>query len=473
MNLLAPIGLLLLAALPVLVWLAMRASRPRVVEVGTLLIWRRVAKAAAASTQTRRRRDPLLYVLLAACALGAFGAARPAKVESAPTPVLAVYIERLGSDEPELSGVFERARELAAGARVRVWFSGDGALVEELGTVQTLNPAPPAAELAQFETASGESAARLMFLCESSPEAERLGLVLPRVTAARAGVIFEIRSELEQLSVRASQGPPPKVEGASLLGVRTQGREFVREYEARASIVRLSSGAQRYELARNPLVLGVGDDWNTPRHAALAKALQPAGEGKPEFWLGGKELAPALRINQGQPADLQGLELQFDWQHPLFRELPLNGLDLSTSARLMEPAAGHRALCHATRDGKPVGELITLSADGRVLRFAGDPFADCSVTVAALLLDNAVGVITGRRPSARPLYEMQMADLPTRRQAMAAPFEPAGELRFSETEPEIEPWGHWLLIAAALCALAAMGLSLRDKTTATGPHPRG
>lgn len=462
MSLLAPLGLLLLVALPVLAWLAMQARRPRVVEVGTLMIWRRVVQDATTTSQARRRHDPLLYFLLAACGLGAVGSARPAQVDSTPVPTVAVYVESLGGDEPGLESVVERAREAAGDARLRLWFAGDGALFDGLGTVNALNRAELPAELAQFEAASTGHEARLLFLAAPTDQARRLGLVLPRVAAPRAGIIWEIRSEGPRLFVRMSEGLPPKVEGASLAGVRTQGREFTREYDARAEIVRITSGGQGIDLRRAPLSVGTGADWNSQRHLALLRALQPAaGAPQAEVWLGGVEQSPAVRINQGRAADMDGLETRFDWQHALFAELPMSGLDFARSGRVMEPAANDRALALLLRDGKPVGALVTLSGDGRVLKFAGDPFAELSVTNAALLLDNAVGVLTGRRPSDRPLYELAGPALPTRRQAMAAPFEPEGDLSIAAPPAQTSPWSHWVLAVGAVAALAAAMLAMR------------
>lgn len=464
MSLAAPLALLLLVALPLLVWLAFRARQPRELVVGTLLIWRRLAMPQASASQSRRRRDPLLYLLLAACALAAGGAAQPMLEQPRPTPVLAVYVESLGPGEPGLDRLIERAREVMPEARTRVWFSGDGAALEALGTVNQLNAGPVAAELAQFERASADADARLLFVIEPSEQSLRLGLNLPRAESPRAGVIFQVHSEGRQIFVRMSEGPPPKVEGADLAGVSTRGREFIREYRARDPLVRVASGTQALELRANPIALGLGDDWRSQRHMDLVFALEPNGEAAPMVWLGGDSRAPAVRIMQGRPADLAGAETRMDWRHPLFRELPLAGLDLTRAGRVLEPAPGERALAVAWRGETALGALATLSADGRVLRFAGDPFSELSATTAALLLDNAIGVLTGMRPTERPAYVPGSGDLPTRRQALAAPFEPRGEPKLREAVGETTPWAHVLLACAALLAVVAAGIS------ASGPR---
>lgn len=427
--------------------------------VGTLLIWRRVLAQQASASQSRRRRDPLLYLLLAACVLAAWGAARPVFEQAQPTPVLAVYVESLGPGEPGLDRLIERGREIMPEARTRVWFSGDGGALESLGTVHQLNPGPTAAELAQFEQASAEADARVLFVIEPSEQSLRLGLNLPRAEAIRAGVIFGVHSEGRQLVLRMTEGPPPKVEGADLSGARTRGREFVREYRARDSTVRVASGTQALELRANPIALGLGNDWRGQRHSDLVFALQPGGDAAPMVWLGGDSRTPAVRIMQGAATDLNGTETRADWRHPLFRELPLAGMDLARAGRVIEPTSGERPLALAWRGDKAVGALATLSADGRVLRFAGDPFTELSATNAALLLDNAIGVVTGTRPTERPAYVLAGGVLPTREQAMAGPFEAQGELQVRQRGTQTQSWAHWVLVVSALLALVAAGIS--------------
>lgn len=455
MNLLTPAGLVLLAALPVLLWLALRPQRSRTLEVGTLLIWRRVAAVASAASRKSRRLDLLLWLALAASAVGALGAARPASVTTAPAPLVAVYVERLAAseDEPGLRQIVERAREAAPDAKLEFWVAGKGRELADGGAVHAINPGPVAAELAQFEAGTREASTRLMFLCAPDTGAVRAGRVLPRVTAFRQGVVFEVGSEGAEILVRSSTGPAPKAEGAILAGAESRGSEVLRRYNATAATVRLGGDLV---LERRALAVGVGADWTTPRHKALLAALSPdIGGDKPEVWLGGSDQTPALRINRGKSAALDGCEITFDSQHPLFRELPLGSVELR-GGRLLPREPGVRPLATATRGGEIAGDLAQLSDDGRVLSFAGDPFADSSVTAAALLLDNAIGVLVGERPSERPLYRLTQGALPTRRQALAAPFNPEGELKLAARRGEITEWAWWVLVAAALCSLAAV-----------------
>jgi len=458
MSWLNPAALVLLAAVPVLLWLALRRRRPRAIQFGTLFIWRRVAAAASTATRSKRRLEPLLWMLLAACAQASLGAARPAFAPASAHDV-AVFIERLAPSgpEPELDGVLDRAREIAPGAALRVWFAGEPG---ELGAANTLNPGPVSAELAQFVAASRDMP-RLMFLCEAEGGAAGVGLVVPRVTAPREGVIFEVGSENDLLFVRMTQGASPSVEGASLREIETRGREYTRKFEVTGETVHISNAGQSLTLQRTPLAVGTGDDWAGARHKALLAALKP-GAGEPVVWLGGAAQAPAVRINQGAPADLAGLEINFDSQHALFRELPLASLTLA-GGRLTERAPGVRPLASAMRGGEVAGDLVTLSADGKVLHFAGDPFSDSSVTAAALLLDNAVGVVAGTRPSQWQPFQLVEGLLPARRQAMAEPFEPRGEIGSSLRPAQPHEFAPWLLALAALCALGAAALALRRR----------
>ncbi|MCL4730935.1 MAG: BatA domain-containing protein, partial [Planctomycetes bacterium] len=453
MTLLSPLGLLLLLALPVLVWLALRAQRPRTLVVGTLLIWRRVAAVVPPQREKSRRLDLLLYVLLAACALAALGAARPAPGGADGPAGLAIFVESLGAGEPGLDSVLARAAELAGNTPARVYAAAPLPGLETLGPVQRIVPGPIEAELAQFETAT-PGAPRLLFLAAPTPQALRLGRVLPRLETPRAGVVFEARAEGETLLLRQSDGPAPAVSGASLSGVNTAGGEQSREYRITAGSVRVTAPGQDITLARRGAGIGVGPDWNTDRHAALLAALRPEPGATPGVWLGSRDREPAVRVNQGSAADLSGTQCRLDWRHPLFAELPLAGLDLAAGGRVLEPAPSERVLARAWRDGQPAGALAVLSADGRVLRFAGDPFAELGLALAVLLLDNAVGVVTGTRPSQRQSFAVQ-GDLPSRRQALAGPFEPEGELSGVTTPAEPRSTAHWLLALAALGALAA------------------
>src|SRR5690606_22200534 len=97
----------------------------------------------------------------------------------------------------------------------------------------------------------------------------------------------------------------------------------------------------------------------------------------------------------------------------------------------------------------------------RVLYFAGDPFSEAPVAEAALLLDNAIGVLTGERASSRARYSID-GELPSSRAAHAGPFEPRGALAESRTDAPRE-FAPWMLAIAALCALAASIVSIAAK----------
>jgi len=105
MTLLAWPGLLLLSAAAALAALAVFQPGARKCDVGTLLIWRRVAAVLPAR---RRRRGPdlLLWLLLGAAIAGAIGAARPALRQPHARPKVVVYVESSGphsaKDDPEL-----------------------------------------------------------------------------------------------------------------------------------------------------------------------------------------------------------------------------------------------------------------------------------------------------------------------------------------------------------------------------------
>lgn len=467
----APWALLLMAALPLLLWLALRRARPQSLDVGTLMLWRAVALAVPAPTRRSRRLDLLLWLLLAAALLGALGAAGPALVGQAPVPVIAVYVERLGTGEaePELESVRRRVQAQFPDAQLHWWFAGDAALLDDLGLVQAVAPGPPQAEQAQFLAASAGASLRLMFTAGAQPQPQPRVLVLPRVTRPRQGVVFEVRAEGETLFVRSGPDLPPKVEGAALTGADTRGAEVVRRYTARAGQVKVSTPTQSILLARQPFGVGVGADWASPRHLALLAALQPALDGAaPQVWLGGAEAAPAVRIGRGRQQDLANTELQIDLQSPLFQDLPLTALDLRGQGQLMAPRPGWRALAVVTRDGRVLGDLAALSPDNRVLEFANDPFADSGVTAAALLLDNAIGVVSGRRASERERYELHGDILPTRRQAMAAPFEATGSPELAAGQAETTGVSRWPLLLAALCGLAAAGLAARPVRAPAG-----
>jgi hypothetical protein len=460
-SLLAWPWLMLSAAAAVLLWLAWRARNPRRRDVGTLWLWQQVATRQAEAARRTRRLDVLFYACLAAVLAGALGAARPAlrgAIEPAP---VAVFIERAGPPgaEPDLPAVLARARELAGDADVRFFISGD-APPTVAGDWTILRPGSFESELAQFELVAGD-APRLLMLClpEAAPHVH--GRVEPRVDTPARGVVYDIRSRADLLYVRASAGPVPELDGATVVNVLEDGNEQWLELAAEADAVTLTDAAgHRHTLRRAPFVVGVGEDWTGPQHRALFRALGSDADGTPEVWLGSRELQPAVRVNQGEAADLDDAGLAYDPGHALFADLPLEAFDWTSPGRVLPPADGRRALMTATLDGEPVGELIGLR--GGVLEFASDPFAEGPVSAAALLLDNAIGVLTGDPPTRRERYRLETS-LPTHRAAHARPFEPRGELAVTPGRRAPRPWAAAVFILAALGALAAAAISFIEQ----------
>ena len=168
-----------------------------------------------------------------------------------------------------------------------------------------------------------------------------------------------------------------------------------------------------------------------------------------------------IEIVRGELAELAGATVVFEAQHALFNQLPLSAFDWLADQRLLAAENGERVLLQAMREGRALGALVAVSSDGKTLRFAGDPFSRAPVAAAALLLDNALGVVTGERPSGdRRLEVVSGAELPSERAAFAAPFEPRGHLDVStsgaQTLQELAPW---LALAGALLALGAAWLT--------------
>jgi hypothetical protein len=129
---------------------------------------------------------------------------------------------------------------------------------------------------------------------------------------------------------------------------------------------------------------------------------------------------------------------------------------------VLEPDPSARVLMRAVRNGEPVGDLARLR--GQVLEFAADPFSSAPVSLAALLLDNSIDVLTGIRPSERPGFEVVEGRLPTERAAKAAPFEPAGGLDLSTARDAEFEITSWLLLAGAVLLGAAAWTASRPKS---------
>lgn len=453
MSLLAAPALMLLLAVPVLLWLAMRRKQPARIETGTLLIWRRVTQQAAASTRSTRRLEPLLWLLLAGMVLAGVGAARPAVAAQA-DPTVAVYIERIGTgdNEPLLEDAIARARQARPGATYTIYAAGLGATAG----VRELNPAPLEAELAQFEALTREDSSRVLLLCAPHPAGARLGLVLPRVTERRAGVLYAVNVQGSQIFARATRGPAPTTKGLDAAPARAATDDVIYAYTLAQPQAELADAhGNRVGIQRRPFVVGVGQQWASRRHRALYAALSAdaAGDDPPVIWLGSDEFKPAIRVNAGQPAELAGAEVSYDAGHALFADLPLAGIDWR-GGRLLPRDTARRPLVTAIVDGQPVGDLVQLDETAATLYFAADVFEHAPIAEATLLLDNAIGVLLGQRPSTMPRASVS-GDLPGTRASHAGPFEPQGSLQENANPTQPQEFATWLLALAALAALAA------------------
>ena len=453
MSLLAWPALLLLTAAAVLVALAAWSRGAKQRDVGTLLIWRRVAQQVTAPQRKRREFDPLFWLLLAAVAVGSIAASRPAWFTAAPQARVAVFLESTGPGEPlELEDARARAQAAAPGAELTFFAAG-----------QEITPGSLRAELAQFETRVREYDGRILLLNQPTDEAT---LVLPRVSKAREGVVFKLAGDRRELIVQATAGGEVRLEGAQQVSTNTREGVTTLRFEPTALELVLTDAGRRRVYRRKPFVVGTGDGWSGDAHAALLQALEgDAAESEPPtVWLGSAEQKPAVRLNTGAPAEVSGASLSLDPQHPLFRDLPLQHYDWLAGGRLLAPDEGVQPLLTAVVDGVPVGDLARLRDGGRVLEFAGDPFSASAVADAALLLDNAIGVVAGTRPSERPGYELADGEpLPSRRQATAAPFESQGKLDLSRTGSEPVEFAGWLMALAGLLLAAAAVFAGRTK----------
>ncbi len=467
MSFLALPALLLFAAVPVLLFLALQRREPRQLEVGTLMLWRRVALAAQSAPRSRRRLELLFWTALTAAVLGALGASRPAVQAAAGDERVAVFMERLGAGghEPELTEALERVRAVVPGAALELYTASTTRVAEMPDDVVMLAPGTIETELAQFETRTAHADARVLLLCQPHPAAERMGRVLPRDVARRAGVLFQVTTHGETVQARATRGAPPLVIGLKLEGTTDAGPDLIYRYSpsaVQAAIEDLHSN--RVTLAHRPFVVGVGAAWGSSQHRALYAALRadPAVGEAPELWLGADDQSRAIRLNAGTSANLGGTEISYDSGHALFADLPLAAFDWSAGGRLLDKESGRRPLVSALRGGERIGDFVQLDETAQVLVFAGDPFSDAPILDAALLLDNAIGLIIGERPSRRARLTVS-GELPSQRAAHAAPFEPRGEVRLGRHAASAHEYASWLLVAAACAAIIAASVSMRRK----------
>jgi hypothetical protein len=453
----------LLLAVPLLLWLALRRREPARLEVGTLMIWRRVAARRAESSRHRRRLEPLLWLLLAAVVIGALGAARPALQAAAPAPRVAVFIERFGAGarEPALAETLQVARENAPDADLEWYIPATSKLPGMPDDAVMLTPGPIEAELAQFETRTAHADARMLVLCAPHPIAERLGRVLPRAGQRAGGVLHKATVRGNELLLRASRGPGLTMQNLRELNRSDAGADVLITSELAGDIGTVTDATgNELRVTRRPFVIGPGTDWTNSRHRALLAALRADAGESPDLWLGAEAQAPAIRINTGAAADVSEIEVSYEAGHALFADLPLGAFDWAAAGRLLGPEVAARPLVSAVRDGAPVGHFVMLDENAKVLLFAGDPFSDAPIADAALLLDNAIGVLTGERASQRARYRLE-GELPGERAAHAAPFQPRGALELAARIEAPREFASWLLAVAAIVAAAAATITLR------------
>ncbi|MCA8913887.1 MAG: hypothetical protein KDB90_00645 [Planctomycetes bacterium] len=483
MTLLAWPAMLLLSAAAILIALAAWRQGPKHREVGTLLIWRRVADQHVARQERRRSFDLLLWTLLAGVIVGGIAATRPAWMVHAGVMRVAVYVEPTGpgnqqldmdevrqrAEDFALSSVARGSGELDADIELTFFLPSDG--LAQQADVRRLQPGPLRAELAQFDVATAKFDGRILFLNARLSPVGLEDLLLPRVLQRRHGVLLSVSGGRESVTVKSLGEPAPWVSGATLISTTSVAGPLTSAYRPNSAQfeVRDVSGTRAFR--RRPLLIGTGGGWSGDAHVALLDALQPdSADGRPpDVWLGSDEQMPAVRVSAGDSADLSKAELAFDPQHPLFRDLPLADFQWLAEGKLMAPADNVQSLLTAVVDGEPVGDLVRLRDGGKVLEFAGDPFTRAPVASAALLLDNAIGVVSGVRPSEWQGFEqVEGPGLLTERQAQADYFDPRGSLDMASRSSEPLEFSTWLCVAAGLLLLVAAAIAAQSKN----PRPK-
>ena len=463
MTLLAWPAVFLLLTAGVLTALASWRQRPVRREVGTLLIWQRVAQAHTSAKQRRRSVDYLYWILLLSVVVGAFAATRPALVKAESQSRVAVFIEATGPDgeQADLNGVKTRAEAAAPEAAFTYFLP---ARVENTPfEYEVLDSTKPIrAQIAAFAARSSGFDARLLLLNEQTPGTLGIGRVLPRVLTTRAGVVFGVSGGRDEILVQSTKGAAPSVSDSELVSVSDAGRFL----SPQAAQIQIRDVAYTRTYTRRKFAVGTGDSWRTDAHLALLDALETdsADGTPPDVWLGAEQNQPAIRFGLGESVDIRGAELSFDPQHPLFQNLPLGDFPWLQEGKVLASADDAQPLLVSLVDGQPVGDLVRLRDGGRVLEFAGDPFTGAPIASAALLLDNAVGVVTGVRPSAHVGFVLtEGPELPTRRQATATDFEPVGALDLSTRTSSPIELSSWLFLTAGLLLLLAAVVATRGK----------
>lgn len=458
MNFLAAPALLLLASLPVLFWLSLADRSPTRKEVGTHFIWRKVAENSESASAKTRWFDLLFWLLILAVVTGAISAARPAIAEASGQRQLAVFVERVfqTGEEPQLEHIANKTQQLAKNADITFYVRGKlpvGAL-HEVGELQTLQADSATAARSAFIAMSGDADGRLLFVLRNTDTKQR---ILPRLESPVQAGVVGVDAQDVIIRVRFI-GAVPEVSGATI-EANSSGSITLKP---NAEMVTITSGTQDIELTRNPFGVGVGKAWVTRQHQALFKALRADDGAEPDVWLGSDKQTPGLRIAQGKVFELTGAEVHIDSTNDLFQELPLHQLDWLGEGKLMTAERGIIPLVRVTRDGKVLGDIVRKKGD--YIEFAGDPFSHWQIERSVLLLDNAISMLTGNRPSERQGWHMNQPANLVSSQALR-PI----EVKYNKAEifkPEVSSWieyGQWLAILAGLLCLLASGLSIKKQ----------
>lgn len=459
MNFIAAPALVMLAALPILVWLSMARRSPKQRDVGTLFIWRKVTSNVDVSTSKRRWFDVLFWLLIASVVVGAISAARPASSDVPDSKKLAVFIERVfdTGHEPQLEYIAKQVAEISDDAEVTFFVRGilaDNAL-HEIGKIHELKGGSSRAALSAYTALSREYDGHLLFvLHDINSEWHKQ----PRLQSPLTDLITGVFPNENRIVIRYL-GKMPEVKGAAIIERRTGAIVITPD----GHNIDLASGKQQISITRKPFGVGVGEGWHTRQHRALFAALQVDANTIPEVWLGAEQ-NPAVRITQGKATDLIDVEVHIDPAHRLFAELPLYRLDWLAEGKLMQAEHNVVPLVRVTRGGKVLGDIVRKKGD--VVEFAGDPFSMWPIELSALLLDNLIETLTGRRPSERKIWGLtQPSTLPSAAALSPIVLEDDSVTIFEPRQASWHEYGHGLAIFAGLMSLVAAAFAAKKRGT--------
>jgi hypothetical protein len=453
LSLLATPALILLLALPALIWFASANRSPKRREVGTHFIWAKLLETHDVASQKQRRLDLLLWLLLFAVIAGATSAARPATLLAEEEKKLAVYVDRVffTGPEPQLEAIVQQSESLADGANITYFIRGDlpDGPLHTSGEVRLIDVGSNVAARSAFRTLAAEFNGKILFVLARDESANR---VYPRLDRPLGNVIINVYFNDDAIHV-SFRGNQPAVTGATIKTANE--REVV--LSATGAEVTLSSDDQTLVLSKPQFGVGIGAGWSTRRHFALLKALRP-DDVAPDVWLGSEDRIPAICVALGEPKDLKSAEVHFDPAHGLFQELPLQRLDWLSEGRLLPAEDGVIPLVRVTQDGEVIGDLIRRKSER--IEFAGDPFSNWPIEIAVILLDNAIAALTGQHPGTRQGWELtKPANLPALNSLRPSDVVASSDPVFRTSKAEQTERGHWLAILAGLSCLLSAALS--------------